>query len=103
MAVKLLLKSDADICGTVTLELDPPLGAFPPELLHAAATRAALAAIATQATFLVTCCKETTRLVPGRDAAAIHWRRSAGPAAAPLVLNSRSLIMNTVVNIRRLP
>jgi len=103
MAEKLLLKSDADICGTVTPELDPPPGEFEPELLHAAATRAADAAIATQATFLVTCCKETTRFVPGRDAAAIHWRRSAGPAAAPVDLNSRSLIMNAVVNIRRWP
>ncbi|HUZ56100.1 MAG TPA: hypothetical protein VMU94_26695 [Streptosporangiaceae bacterium] len=101
MAEKVLLKSDAEICGTATLLEPPP----PPEegldgaLLHAAATTAMLAAVATQATFLVSCCNETTRFVPGRDAAAIHWRRSASPAAAPVDLNSRSPIMNTVVNI----
>jgi hypothetical protein len=66
IAEKELLKSEAEICGTVTLELCPPLGVPDPELLHAAATTAMLAATATQAIFLVTCCKETTRLVLGR-------------------------------------
>jgi hypothetical protein len=67
MAEKVLLKSDAEICGTATLlEPPPPPDGVDGELLHAAAMTAMLAAVATQATFLVSCCKETTRFVPGR-------------------------------------
>jgi len=65
MAENELLKSEAEICGTATLECEL-LGLFDPELLHAAATTAKLAIAAAQATFLATCCKETTRFFPGR-------------------------------------
>lgn len=57
---------DAEIWGTDTLlDFFPVPGELDPEL-HAAATTAKLAAIETQAIFLVTCCNETTRFVPGR-------------------------------------
>src|SRR5262249_13612970 len=53
MAENELLKSEAEICGTATLECEL-LGLFDPELLHAAATTAKLAIAAAQATFLAT-------------------------------------------------
>lgn len=60
MAEKELLKAEAEICGTVTLEYELP-GLFNPELPHAAATTAKLATAA-QAPFLVASCKKTTCL-----------------------------------------
>jgi len=71
IAEKELLKLDAEIAGAVALEL--ALG--PVELLeelHAAATRAALAAIAVQATFLATCCKSTTSLYSPAGCGQLH-------------------------------
>jgi len=60
IAEKELLKSEAEICGTATLENALP-DLLNPELPHAAPAKVTLAATAIQATFLVTCCKETTR------------------------------------------
>ena len=102
MAEKLLLKSDVEICGTGDRMLPPPLE--PPRsgmLLHAAATRAALAATATKATFLVTCCKETTRFFRPDEAAKFIGAGLRVPQRLLSGLNSRSLIMNAVVNIGR--
>jgi len=100
MAEKVLLKSDAEICGTAALLEPPPPEGVDGELLHAAAITAMLAAVATQATFLVSCCKETTRFIPGRGCG----RHSLAPvcesrSGSCVDLNSRSPIMNTVVNI----
>jgi hypothetical protein len=66
MAEKEALKLEAEVRGTLTLELDPTLGVLSPGLVHAAAVRAAVAAAVVQASFLVTRCKQTTRFVPGQ-------------------------------------
>jgi hypothetical protein len=63
IAEKVRLKSEAEICGTALVLLEPVLGEVDDELLHAPTTTTAVAAIEAQASFLVKC-KETTRFVP---------------------------------------
>jgi hypothetical protein len=66
MAEKDALKFDAEIRGTLTLELDPTLGVLSPGLVHAAAKMATVAAAVVQESFLVTRCKENPRFVPAQ-------------------------------------
>jgi hypothetical protein len=58
---------DADICGADTLGVALELEPGDELMLHAAAARAIVAAIDTQATFLVTCCKKTTCFMTGQN------------------------------------
>jgi len=62
MAEKELLKPEAEICGTVTLEYELP-GLFNPELPHPAATTAKVATAA-QAPVLVASCKRPPASFP---------------------------------------
>jgi hypothetical protein len=73
MAEKDALKLEAEIRGTLTLELDPTFGVLGPGLVHAAAARATVAAAVVQASILVTRCKETTRFRFRSESAALCY------------------------------